>query len=87
MIRLWGKIVEEAVELVGDVGVIERDGMRVVAPRGGRVTVAEAGLGLEQPPVAHQVGGHAMTEAMQGRMLDPCGRPQAGEPVGEGASR
>jgi hypothetical protein len=45
VIRLWGKIVEEAVELVGDVGVIERDGMRVVAQRGGGVAVAEAGLG------------------------------------------
>ena len=50
-----GKIVREAVQLVGDVGVIERDGMGVVAQRGGRVTVAEAGLGLEQ-----QRGGHAL---------------------------
>ena len=33
MLRLGGKIVEEAVELVGDVGVIERDGMRIVAQR------------------------------------------------------
>jgi len=31
------------IELVGNVGVIERDGMRVVAQRGGGVAVAEAG--------------------------------------------
>ena len=54
------KTVEEAVEFVGDVGVIERGGMRVVPQGSGRVPVAEAGLGLEQPPLVHQVGGHAV---------------------------
>jgi hypothetical protein len=82
----WVKTVEEAVELVGDVGVIERGGMRVV-PQGGRgVAVAEAGLGLEQPPLVHQVSGYAVAEAVQSRMLDPRDRHKAGEPVGEGVS-
>jgi hypothetical protein len=33
VISALGEIVEEAVELVGHVGVIERDGMREVRPR------------------------------------------------------
>jgi hypothetical protein len=78
-----GKIVKEPVELVGDVGVIERDGMGVVAQRGGRVAVAEAGLGLEQRPLFDQVGGHAVPEAVQSRMFDARGYPQAGEPAGD----
>ena len=57
-------MVEEAVEFVGYVGVIERGGMGVVAQRGGGVAVAEPGLGLEQPPVVHQVSGHAVAEAV-----------------------
>ena len=69
--------VEEAVKLVGHVGVIERDGMRVVPQGGGRVPVAEAGLGLEQQPLIHQVGGHAVAEAVQSRMLDARGLPGA----------
>jgi predicted nucleic acid-binding protein len=66
--------VEEAVEHVGDIGVIERDGVRVI----------EAGLGLEQAPAVHQVGGHAVAEAVQRRelaALGPAVRCQA-EPAG-----
>ena len=51
MISTLGEIVEEAVELVGHVGVVERGGMGVVPQGRGRIPVAEAGLGLEQPPV------------------------------------
>jgi hypothetical protein len=54
-----------------------------VAQRGGGVAVAEAGLGLEQPPVVHQVGGHAVTLAVQGRMLDSRSLAGAGKAVGE----
>lgn len=78
VISVGGEIPEEAVELVGNVGVIERDGMGVVAQRGGGVAVAEAGLGLEQPPLVHQVGGHAVAQAVQGRMLDPRSLPEVG---------
>ena len=85
MISALGKIVKEAVELIGDVGVIERGGVGVMPQGGGGVGVAQAGLGLEQPPVIHQVSGHAMTEAVQGRVLDTRGLPQAGEPAGQGA--
>jgi len=85
VISTLGKIVEEAVELVGHVGVVERGGVGVVPQGGGGVAVAEAGLGLEQPPVVHQVGGHAVAQAVQPRVLDPRGLPQAGEPAGQGA--
>jgi hypothetical protein len=44
--------VQEAVKLVGHVGVVERDGMGVVPQGGGGVPVAEPGLGLEQQPLA-----------------------------------
>jgi hypothetical protein len=67
------KAVEEAVKLVRDVGVIERDGMGVVPQGGGGVPVAEAGLGLQQPPLVYQVGGDAVAKAAQGRMLDARG--------------
>ena len=69
------KAVEEAVKLVGHVRVIERDGMGVVPQGGGGVLVAEAGLGLKQLPLVHQVGGYAVAKAVQGRMLDTRGRP------------
>jgi hypothetical protein len=45
---------------------------------GGRVPVAEAGLGLKQQPLVHQEGGHAVAEAVQGRISEARGRPQAG---------
>jgi hypothetical protein len=76
VISTLGEIVEEAVELIGHVGVVERGGVGVVPQGGGGVRVAQAGLGLEQPSVVYQVGGHAMTEAMQGRVLDACGLPR-----------
>jgi hypothetical protein len=72
--------------LVGYVGVVQRDGVRVVPQGGGGVPVAEAGLGLEQPPLVDQVGGHAVAQAVQGRMLHARGRPEAGEPMGQGVS-
>jgi hypothetical protein len=43
----WVKAVEDAVEVVGDVCVIERGGVRVVAHGGSGIAVTEAGLGLE----------------------------------------
>lgn len=43
---LWS-VVEESVEVVGDVFVGEGDRVGVVAQCGGRITMSEAGLGLE----------------------------------------
>ena len=48
--------VEGAVKLVRHIGVIKRDGMRVVPQGGDGVPVAETGLGLEQRPLVHPVG-------------------------------
>lgn len=43
----WVKSIKDAVEVVGDVCVIERGGVRVVAQGGSGIAVTEAGLGLE----------------------------------------
>jgi len=73
VISALGKIVEEAVEFVGDVGVVERGGVGVVPQGRGGIRMAEPGLGLEQPPVAGQVGGHAVP----GRCNPGCSTPAA----------
>ena len=85
VISTVGEIIQEAVELVGHVGVVERGGVRVVPQDGGRVAVAETGLGLKQQPLIHKVGGHAVAQAVQPRMFDTRGPPEAGEPMGESA--
>ncbi len=51
---LRDRVVQTAVELVSDIEVVERCGVRVMAQRGGRVAVAEAGLGLEDLAVLDQ---------------------------------
>lgn len=81
----WVKTVEEAVELVGDVGVIERGGMRVVPARWWR---GRGGRGGPGPWAAAPGPGRWLRRGggVQSRMLDPRGRRKAGEPVGEGVS-
>ena len=76
----WVETVEEAIGLVGDVSVIERGGMRVVPQGGGRVAVAEASLGLEQPPLVQtgreQCSNHAVRTLLAGMCLALAdGRP------------
>ena len=44
------KAVEEAVELVGYVGVVERGGVGLVPQRGGGIAVAEAAWALSSLP-------------------------------------
>ena len=68
--RWVGKLVrsgvEEAFEVVGDLFVVEGDGVRVVAESGGRVAVAKPGLSLEELALVDEVGGDAVAEAVEG---------------------
>ena len=58
--------------------------MRVVPQRRHRVTVTETGLGLEQLPVANEMGGHGVTETVKRRPFDPGGDTEAAELVRQG---
>lgn len=54
------RAVEEGVQLVGDVLVVEGDGLRVVAKRRRRVAVTEASFGLEDLAFVDEEGGDAV---------------------------
>ena len=74
-------VVQELVEIIGDVFVVEGDGVGVVPKRRHRITVPEPGLGLEQLPVADEMGGHCVAEAVQRRTFDAGSDPEAAELV------
>ena len=74
-------VVQELVEVVGDVFVVEGDGVRVVPQRRHGITVSETGLGLEQLPVADEMRGHTVAEAVKRRTFDAGGDAEAAELV------
>lgn len=62
--------------MVGNVQIVQRSGMRVVAQGGGRVPVAKPSLSLEDLALANQLRGNAVTETVKGRPRG--GRPRNG---------
>lgn len=69
--------------MVGDVQIVQRSGMRVVAQGGGRVPVAKPSLSLEDLALAHQLRGDAVTEAVKAGLGEAGGETEPVEAVRE----
>lgn len=78
-----GGFVELGVELVGDVFVVEWQGVGVVAEGCGGVAVAEACLGFQQVPCGDEPCADAVAEAVQGGVGHAGSVSESFEPVGE----
>jgi hypothetical protein len=76
-----GMVVQQLVEGVGDVFVVEGNGVGIVAQRGCRVAVSESRLCLQQPAVADELRGDSVAEPVQRRPFDTRRDTESGEPV------
>ena len=74
---------QQFVDVVGDVLVLERQGVCVVAKRRRGVPVPEALLGPQQFAPSDEERGHAVTQAVQASPRYTRFGPQLGEPVTE----
>jgi len=82
---------EQRLESVGDVQVVQGQGVAVLAQCGGRVLVAQSLLGLQQVTLDDQGGGHGVPEPVDrdlavgvpaGEAAELLGQDGAGHPAG-----
>lgn len=78
-----GRTVQKGVELVGQVEVVEGDGMCAVAQRRRRVPVPETGLCIQHLPLINQMRGNTGPKAVQGGPFDTGGGADRAELVGQ----
>ena len=67
--------VEEAIQIIGDVLVVECDGIASSAQRRCRVAVTEPRLRLQRLALVHKMGGDAMAEPVQRGLGDAAAMP------------
>jgi hypothetical protein len=76
-------VVQELVEVVGDVFVVQGDGMGVVPQCCRWITMPESGLRLEALALSDEMGGYPVAETMKRRAFHRGSSAEASEPVGQ----
>lgn len=77
---------EQGVEVVGNVLIVDWQGVAVLPQGGGRLGVAKALLGLQELAVGDQDGRDGVAKAVQAHVVEAVAADERGEPVAQGAA-
>jgi len=81
----FSSVAKELLEPVGDVEVVQREGVAVLPQGGAGFGVAESLLGLQELAFADEDGRDGAPEAVQADVTVPVPADEGGEPVAQGA--